>query len=247
MTSQKVMLMAAGLLIVSGCQMLKPPPAELASPYATRRAWAVMPLRNESGSAHADGLRMADRLAQQIDAARNLDAVPVNRVLAAMEQARIADVRDPQMAAALIRTLGVDGLIVGAITAYDPYDPPMMGVALELYTSDAVERYEMDLTRLTRAATEDAAGLPQQESTPRDTQPVSMVSVVLRAADVPTRQELYRYAEGRGPQSGASADWRRHRINMNLYQEFVAFAMIDRMLHAERGRIEQARKAYASP
>lgn len=246
MTSQKVMLMAAGLLFVSGCQMLKPPPAELASPYATRRAWAVMPLRNESGSAHADGLRMADRLAQQIDAARNLDAVPVNRVLAAMEQAQIADVRDPQTAAALIRMLGVDGLVAGSITAYDPYDPPMMGVALELYTSEAVERYETDLTRLTRAATEDAAGMPRQES-PRDAQPVSMVSVVLRAADVPTRQELYRYAEGRGPQSGAGSDWRRHRVNMNLYQEFAAYAMIDRLLHAERGRIERARTANASP
>jgi hypothetical protein len=34
---------------------------------------------------------------------------------------------------------------------------------------------------------------------------------------------------------------------MNLYQDFVAFAMIDRMLHAEHRRIEQARAMYASP
>jgi hypothetical protein len=247
MTSQKVMLMAAGLLLLGGCSVFKPPPSELDSPYATRRAWAVMPLYNESGSAHADGMRMADRLAQQIDAARNLDAVPVNRVLAAMHAAGIAEVRDPQTAASLIRTLGVDGLVVGSITAYDPYDPPMMGVALELYTSEAVERYEMDLTRLTRAATEDAAGLPQQEREPQHTQPVSMVSVVLRAADLPTRRELERYAEGRGPQKGPPSDWRRHRINMNLYQEFVAFAMVDRLLRAERHRLEQARTAHVSP
>lgn len=246
MTSQKVMLTALGLLLVAGCTLLRPPPSELRSPYATRRALAVTPLRNESGSAYADGLRMADLLTQQIDAAANLDAVPVNRVLAAMEQRGIVEVRDPRTAQTLMQALGVDGLIVGSLTAYDPYDPPMAGVAIELYTSQAVDQYELDLNRLTYAATDDASRLSDAEPADRR-QPASMVSVVLRASDVPTRQELQRYADGRGPQKGVSSDWRRYRVNMNLYEQFVAFAMVDRLLDAESRRLAQARQTNVSP
>src|SRR5690606_14752642 len=129
----------------------------LASPYETRQIWAIAPLRNESGSLYADGVKMADHLAYQLENAEQLDVLPVNRTLRAMNALGMRQINTRQDAMRLLQTLGADALVVGNITAYNPYDPPRLGIALELYQHPRIWRNEneIDPRKLSRAPTDE--------------------------------------------------------------------------------------------
>ncbi|MCC7145553.1 MAG: hypothetical protein IT443_03835 [Phycisphaeraceae bacterium] len=247
MTSQKVMLIAL-MLAACGCTYmeLRAGGPHLGSPYPTRRVWAVLPMRNESGSQFADGLKMADRLAAEIDSIPNMDAIPVNRVLAALAAMKLREVSNTSQALGLMKALGVDGLVAGTITAYEPYDPPAMGLALELYADADVEKSDFaNLSPLTTAATGETVDLKLEAWQLK--QPVSRVSAHLAASEPAIRVELKNYAGGRGVEYGLQSDWRRYRINMNLFSDFAAHAMMGRLLHAEALRIAELKLTEKTP
>ncbi len=237
MTSEQVPFLVATVLLTSGCALFGRGGADpLHSPYPTRRVWAVVPLRNESGSTHADGLVMADHLARQLENATNLDVLPVNRVLAAMEALELAEVSSPAEATQVLRSLRVDGLVVGTMTAYDPYDPPKLGLAIELYVDEHVEHFDsINVRRLSRAAT--AVG-PLPYPAARQ-QPTSTVSAMFDAASPEIRRKLKRYATRRG-QTETQDAWHRYRLSMDLYSEFVSYVMSWRLLGVETQRIAPA-------
>ncbi len=235
MTSEQVMLAAAALLI-GGCAMFRPAhePPKLASPFQQRHVWAVLPLVNDSGSLNADGLVMADQLARHLENAPYMDVLPVNRVLAAMDAAGMEALNSPSDALALLRALNADGLVVGSITSYDPYDPPKIGLTLELYARQRTpHRSPLDLRSLSGAAVAGQAGnLPS--STTR--QPVATTGGFFDSADPETRDALTYYANDRGPEPNEHAP-RIYRINIDLFSEFVCFVMSGRLLHAESQRL----------
>jgi hypothetical protein len=240
MTSEQVMLALLVLLLPlwGGCGVQRDardtPVPRLVAPYAERQVWAVAPLRNESGSLHADGVRIADHLARQLERAEGIDVIPVNRVLAAMDAMRLGSVASPEDALQLRRTLGVDAIVIGTVSSYDPYDPPKLGLAVELYVDEDRDRRErVDLRGLTRAPVDEMTRLP---SLPQG-QPVNAVSGLFDAADSPTRQWLERYATGRGSGEARRDHWRNYRMSMDLYTEFVSYAVSWRLLNAEARRL----------
>lgn len=239
MTSEQVMLALCALLlpIVGGCSVQRDadetPVPRLMAPYQERQVWAVAPLRNESGSYQADGVKVADQLARQFEQADGIDVVPVSRVLAAMDALKMGAVASPQDAMRLRQVLGVDGLVVGTLSTWDPYDPPKLGLAVELYVDpDRDRRERIDVRGLSRAAVDEDSRI---SSSPTG-QPVTTVSAVYDAADPATRQWLQRYVVGRGPTDRAT-DWRTYRMSMDLYTEFVSYAVSWRLLHAEGRRM----------
>lgn len=244
MTSEKVMPTLIVLaLFLAGCAGSGRGADPLVSPYAEARVWAVAPFRNESGTLHADGVRMAEHVARQLENAFHIDVVPVNRSLAAMEALGMYGVTTPADARQLLATLGVDALVIGTISSYDPYDPPKLGAAMELYTSpryDAITA--VDPRGLTSAAT---PGEPPRQTVPKVKQPASTVSVYLDAADPDVRRKLQRYASGRRKDSDDplafirpdEESWHVYRISMDLYSEFVAYVMSWRLMKAETDRL----------
>ncbi len=204
-------------LAITGCVKPKPRDAPLVSPYQTRKVWAVAPLTNESGTLTADGVRLADKLAQQLATVENLTVLPVNRTLAAMDQLGIANLTGPADVERLRALLAVDGLLVGNITAYDPYDPPKIGLALELYTTPQSDPDHPAFTPTPAAA--------------------SALSDYLDAADPFVRDAMRRYAVERGLEGDNPVQWRSYRISMDLYSEFVAHELTARLLAAEARRI----------
>jgi hypothetical protein len=246
MTSKQVMLILA--LMLAGCESTREPRGvdALISPYSEGRVWAVAPLRNESGSLAADGLIMADRLQRQLENASNIDVIPVNRVLRAMELLEMAAVESPADAARLMQTLGVDGLIIGTITAYDPYDPPKLGLAIELFDggrSRALDAF--DVRRLSRAATSDEAhpyangGTETSRVLANEGGVASGVSAFFDAASSEVRRQLQVYGGNRGGPDWHPDGWHRYRISMDLYSEFVTYVMSWRLLRAEARRLDQ--------
>lgn len=260
MTSKQVkLILAMGLLV--GCTSdprAHAPP--LNNPYGQRTVWAVAPLRNESGSAYADGARLADHLARQLEHAGDLDVMPVNRVLAAMTALKMPEVASPAQAVQLQRTLGAAGLVVGTVTAYDPYDPPKVGLQLELFAA-ALDpaASSVDVRELVRSPAFTPA--PARAAQAR---PVSAVSAVIDASDPAMQEPMRAYAAGRSPQDrrpsaiqsfaashglGGDPDhaWRRYRISMDLFVEFASYVMSRRLLEAETQRLSPPAQATGAP
>jgi hypothetical protein len=251
------------LLVLGGCTASPwvqreqgPKPNTL---YADRVIWAVVPLRNESGSAAANGSQMADELTNTLQTVENMDVLPVNRVIAAMEVLQLPQLRSPVDVMHLARTLGVDGIIVGTITAYDPYDPPKVGLQLELYqASYKLQSQNVDVRELMHAATGNTA--PAPGDAPGEIAPVSTASAMLDASNPIVRQRLRAYASGRGGHQPTSkpwwkriavstgitekddTDWHLYRINMNLFTQYVSAELTERLLQAESLRLGLSRR-----
>ncbi|MEO1065604.1 MAG: hypothetical protein AAFZ07_29685, partial [Actinomycetota bacterium] len=184
-----------------------------------------------------DTLKLADQFASHLENAARIDVLPVNRVIAAMEIADIDVVRTKFEAQTLLAELDVDGIVVGTIAAYEPYDPPRLAISIELYTSKPFEReVAQSLRRLSRATTG-----PQSLGTlPDDTkQPVSVVSASLDAGDPLVREQIQRFAKNRGNPGSQNTDydWHLYHMSMDRFSEFATYVMSYRLLDAEARRV----------
>jgi len=237
MTSEQVRLILLSVLALAsmaglGCTHRRHVQAPLVSPYAERQVWAVAPLRNESGSLNADGLRLADHLTHQLELVQGIDTLPVNRVINAMQALEMNGVRSPEDALALRNLLGVDGLVVGSITAYDPYDPMVLGLALDFYAHAVVNSRPLDIRALSWAPTSDAAGMNQQTVFDTD-QPNISVAGYFSASSPDVKRRLEAYAYGRGTSSNARHNTRLYTLDTNLFGEFVSYQMCSHLVWAQ--------------
>jgi hypothetical protein len=239
MKSEQAMWMVVALAVLAaGCQYRgTPKPQRLTAPYGDRQVWAVAPLRNESGSLHADGLKAADKLAQRLETVIGVDTLPVNRVLVAMQALEMSAVSTREDVSKLREVMDVDAIIVGSITAYDPYAPPKLGLIIELYFNPRRESAQAtDLRKLVRAPTGDKT---QPAAQNRPGPPVSVVSGFYDASDPGIHQQLVSYAEQHDDAvtDGPAQGWRLYQIDMDLYTEFVTYLVSRQLLRVEQDRL----------
>lgn len=222
-------LLALIALVLGGCDSGEKlqDPVRLRSPYARPMIWAVAPLNNESGVSAVKPDQVADRFAEEIEQIDGIEAVPVNMVLKAMRQLQMRSIASPADARSVMNTLGVDGIIVGSITAYDPYPPPKFGASILLYRRDAPGAGGLDPVALTRAPNEKASpgGLP-------DDAPAAQASGVYDGRDHQTLAQLHVYASGR-IEPGSAFGERIYLNDMDLYTQFAAHRLLDDLLASE--------------
>jgi hypothetical protein len=230
---------------LAGCTETQPPelttPEVLVSPYQADRSqplWAVAPLRNESGTSIADSMALADELVARIQEVRGLAAVPMNRVVGAMRATGLREIATPADARMLANALGVDGIIVGSITSWDPYDPPKIGLTLGLFgkgqtlVPSAAEPVGVDSRDLQKAAAE-------RTISRFDDRPLSVIVAHYDARNHEVLMSVQRYASGRTDYR-APLGWRSYTANMDQYSQFVAFQALNQLLDAERLRLARA-------
>ena len=232
------MVVALAVLMAGGCRYHERSESQtLAAPYGERQVWAVAPLRNESGSLHADGIKTADKLAQRLETVVGVDTLPVNRVLAAMRALQMTEVSSAEDVKKLRDVLGCDAIVLGTITAYDPYDPPKLGLAIELYFNPKRSAAQAtDLRKLISAPT----GRPEAPpSRSRPDPPVSVVSGFYDATDPGVHEQLVDYArEQDAAMDRVSArGWHLYQIDMDLYTEFVTYLVSRQLLRVEEQRL----------
>lgn len=214
-------------------------PEPLVAPYNTASGevlWAVAPLANESGTTAADALAISDAIAGKVTEAEGLAAVPMNRTLAAMRALNMPVVRSPADARRLGEALSVDAVLVGAVTAFDPYDPPTIGLTLALYSrqpAQAVRESGWADPRAMRSAPTER-DLPPVSSF--DDEPLAVVVEHLPGANQSVQMNVRRYAEGRH-EHGSALGWRRYLASMDLYTDFAADWAVRRLLEEERLRL----------
>lgn len=230
------------LLVPLGCQSHRKPwnadPDRLASPYATERevVWAVVPIRNESGVAVADELRLTDALVATIEEIRGVSALPLNRTLAAMRAAGIAEVDSAAQATALARRMNADAVVVASLTAWDPYEPPKLGINLALFArSDSmgvIDTTGLDPRRLAMASTDrDPWDFRHDPS-----EPLSVVTLHLDANNGAIRAAVKAYADGRADPNSATG-WQGYFTTMHRFERFACFYATHRLLRQEHDRL----------
>ena len=244
MTSKKAMrnggqwalALSLWLVLGFGCTMhpKMDQPSALISPYPGPKLWAVAPLRNESGTTLVDTVVLADKLTQRLADIEGITMVPVNRVLAAMESLGMASITSVGDALKINTALGTDGLIVGTVSAWDPYEPPKIGATIQLISREQPgSSGEVNPRELSYAATSDRTGVTHAYR-----QPVAQASGYYDAANHQVLGDVHNYAIGRTPLESPSG-WRRYLLSMDLYSEFVSDALIRELLEYEWQRLHE--------
>ena len=221
----------AGLL-PSGCAARPElvPPGVVVSPYAADAALAVIPLRNESGASFIDTDAVSDKIIAELAQARGIRCLPLNRTIEAMRALELPAVTTPIQAQQVARAMGVDGIIVGTITAFDPYNPPVFGVSLALYAQPSLGGGgggPLDDPRLLSFQATDAGYTGGASN-----EPTSVESVHLDARSHDVLLAMKRYAEGR-KETGTALDWRVYTASMDLYTQFGAHEAVRGLLNHE--------------
>lgn len=232
------------LAVLSGCAIgpKLEEPKTLASPYATEEVWAVAPFMNESGTTVVDSFRAADLLVQELEQVDGLHAVPVNRVIRAMRELELSGIATPAEARMVARVLDVDAILIGTITAYDPYPPPTIGAAIALY------RVPRDPS-LAFVDTRELSASPVGEVQPGalDTPgPDAQAAGMFDASNHRTLRELHDYALGRAlPDSAYGRDI--YLVSSELYTRFVSYRLLQDLLARERQRLAAAGEMHPTP
>lgn len=247
-----LLLLAGGVIVLclsacaSGDKDKLVAPKQLVAPYQTDRGdvlWAIVPLRNESGVSIAAADALSDKLVAAAEEVQGVHALPLNRTIQAMRALKMGDIQTPADAKRLAQAMGADGVLVGSITAYDPYQP-VLGVTLALFASSEPMRAasrSLDPRALAAAPTDsgDTQGGWQDH-------PVAVASENLDAKNNQVLMDVKSFADGR--QNGPSAlAWRRYLASMDLYSEFAMYHMLDDLLRQEWVRISRVNGPVQRP
>ncbi len=95
--------------------------------------FAIVPVQDLSGTGALDVLAMTDILASELAQVPQVSVVPVSQTVAVMFGQGWRSLSSPHQAQILARMLNADGVIVTAVSEYDPYDPPRLGLIAEVY------------------------------------------------------------------------------------------------------------------
>ncbi len=224
-----------------GCDFGATPPtvnAPLSTPYPANKVWAIAPLRNETGISIVDGVHAGDLVMEEIQKIRGVDAIPLQRTLDAMNAMGISSVDSIAQAQSLIRLLGTDGIIVGSITAYDPYNPPKLGLVLQLFTLEGgfgVGGGSSGEMRRLGSSPSDSSLTGMR----RFSQPVSSVAEVVDASDNAILLDIEQFASGR-TSTDSALGWERYLVRMDLYTQYVTHRLLSELLRQERTRLIQS-------
>jgi hypothetical protein len=207
-------------------------PRTLVAPYDTSRGqalWAVAPVRNESGTSLIDLGAVGDKVAAAIEETQGIRCAPLNRSLEAMRSLGLPAIRTPGDARRLAQAMGVDGVVVVTITAWDPY-APKIGLAAALYASPtwlAAGREPLDPRALQASPTVSTPAGPRHADLPTAT-----ASELLDGKNHQVLMDLEAYATGR--MNGPSAmGWRRYLRSMDLFTEFASYRVMDGLMREE--------------
>ena len=142
-------------------------------------------------------------------------------------------ISSPTDALTLADALGVDGVIVGSITQYDPYFPPRMGMAIQLYTREGPRSglafEEVDPGALARA------GKPFELSRMEDLEPQVSIVRIVDANQDDVKKRLKLYARDRSSDLEPYG-WKKWTTRQN-YPRFVAHEIIGELLAIEAKQV----------
>lgn len=222
-------------------------PRTLAAPYSRDGGdlvFAVAPLRNESGTTVVDTFSVADSLVAAIDETIGLRALPLNRTIAAMRAIGLDSISTPEEANRLAEALGVDGLVLGSVTAYDPYQPPVLGLGLAIHARTAALNRSAPVTIDPKTFAAQPTEWTYFPGSGFAGAPASVISEHMDARNHGILMSLREYAEGRHDPEKALG-WRTYTASMDLYIRFATQYALARLMEEEASRLVRARRTVS--
>ena len=222
-------------LVAVGCGSRPDHSRFMGNPYPQPCRMAVVPFRNLSGSQAVSSIAATDEFVTELQQIEGLMVLPVNRVLAGLNDLGMSEVATPTDAMTLADALEVDVVISGAINRYEPYPPPLIAMAVELYSRDQIldqqgsDRFHIDPAQLARAPRPVELDLRQKF------EPQAIVIRVFDAGKRETVQRIKRYAMEHN-EDKTPFGWKIH-MTQRRYLRFVSHEMIGELLALERARV----------
>jgi hypothetical protein len=130
-------LIPIGLLLSAGCTALPEIASQqvLHNPFPQLSRVAVAPFFNLSSEPTVDGRQFAMAYFNEIQLVPGFEVIPVSQVERVMLDNNIP-LSSPQDARRVAQALGVDVLVVGAVTDFTPYYPPRCALHVEWYAAN---------------------------------------------------------------------------------------------------------------
>lgn len=224
----KCLIAAAAFL--GGCQESVVGPVRIGNQRFRSMTIAVAPALNVSGSADLDSHRAADLMASELSYVEGIDVIPVSRVLAALADQDRERVESPGHAFELARIIGADALLVFAVTGYDAYEPPVVGIAAQLYG------------RLPRARTArfDPLGDPRRPApapafaTDSSLAPLAQTEHVFDASHEWVSAQVERFARHRSADESPFG-WRKYLASQQHYFRFCCHQTLRALMGQDAG------------
>jgi hypothetical protein len=203
------------------------------------KVFVVAPVMNMSGSSEWDPMAMTDTLASELASAANVVVIPPNRSRAALALRGKMYVESPEEAQELAQELGADGTVVAAITEYQPYDQPRLGMTLQVYGAGGDPRSLVDPLAASRMATEylPAGGF---------TGPAAPIQAqrYFDASDREVQSDIRSY-DRRLKRTNSPYGWRAHVKSQTLFVRYCCRTMVESIFSAPAGD-EAAAEAEAT-
>lgn len=224
--------LVVGTLSLWGCasERIGTDPVSIANPTLGPIKIAVAPAVNLSGSTDFDPDRFADLMASELSYADRVEVIPVSRVLGILSAQGLSSVESSTHALELVRLLGADAILVFAVTEYDPYDPPIIGITAQLYgTRSLPGMRRVDPVAMSLQA---SPGPFSQRSSPR-----GLLAVAQRVFDAShdfVRRDLREFALKRGVDESPYG-WRKYLISQRHYVRYCCHATVRGLLRRVPG------------
>ena len=191
---------------------------------------AVAPAINLSGSTDFDRNRFADLMASELSYAEGVSVIPVSRALGVLAAQGTDGVTSPTHALELVKLLGADAILVFAVTEYDPYDPPSIGISAQLYgTRPGPGDGSLDPVALSRQANLAASRTP--ESAQRLLAQTQRVFDAAHGAVVADLRAFAKLRDGEDSPFG----WRKYVVSQQHYIRYCCHATIRTLLNEVHG------------
>ena len=161
--------------------------------------------------------------------------LPLNRTLEAMRALKLEVISSPADAKKVAMRMGADAIIVGTVTAWDPYTPTM-GLSLALFPrpGSAIDERQTNVDPRILA-------MQTTEKTPRNSSnfgvmPAATAAEHLDGKNHQVLMDVKNYAAGRSDPQAALA-WKRYVASMPLFTEFAAHFTVGRLVENEWLRV----------
>ncbi|MEE9294945.1 MAG: hypothetical protein V3W34_08310 [Phycisphaerae bacterium] len=212
--------------VLGGCAEKTVKPVRLANDTLGVMTIAVAPALNVSGTAQLDPNRVADLMASELSYVADIEVIPVNRVLAVLADQGRERVESPGHALEIAKILGADAILVFAVTEYDAYDPPVVGLAAQLYG----KRRRPRTVRFDPVAESRAASPSRQWENDSPLAPIAQAERVFDASHEWVCAAVRRFAESRSADASPFG-WRKYIASQQSYLRFCCHETIRAMTH----------------
>lgn len=218
-----------------GCARLEPRTARpILAPPA--RVVVVAPVLNLSDRSDWDPAKVTDMVAAAWQSVPGIAVIPVNRVWALLSTRGISAVETPEDALALAQEFGADATVVTAITEFDPFNPPRVGIVMQCYRQTPVGGISgLDPVGASRQASDAGLGGGVGE----EIAPLLQAQRVFDASDEELLREVRQYGASR--RRAAPSDWRVHVRSQQLFLRYACWSAVRSIMEAwERRSVSPA-------